>query len=300
MYIFHRKTASISLLLLCALGGPARADGSGSSARSNQLSQERLEKERAQAEVKAHTLPVAEALSAVEQTQAALKALNEHDNAKAKTALDDALAKTDLLVKNQPGLALVPLAAEVRIMDLAVDDQAAKRIAGRAGDLMQRGQIQAARKILATFASEIDLSTMNIPMATYPGAIRAAQRLMSEDKSQAAQGVLMAAMNTLVVVDQSIPIPVVKAQALVDEVHRQESKGKVDRKEADLLLDDASSQLTLAQTLGYGDKKDFDGIESSIKLARADIDKNGKDKSLLARIKTELAELRAKTFGSST
>jgi hypothetical protein len=307
------KNTAISLALLCLLGPGATwasaADSDSPSADNKtpvtqgakapqELVEGRIERERRAAELEAQSEPVAEALSAVKQTQAAVKYLDQNDVAKANTAMETALGKMDLVLTKQPKLALVPVSADVRVLDLAIDDQMAKHVARQAKSLVNDGQLQAARKILRNFASEIDIATLNIPMATYPPAIRVASQLLGQGKPQAAKEVLIVAMSSLVLTERSIPLPVVKAEALVDEVNRQTTSGKVSRVDADQLLDLANSQIALARDLGYETRtQDFASIQTSIKQAKASIDQNLQSKSVVAKLKSDIADLKNRIFG---
>jgi hypothetical protein len=66
-------------------------------------------------------------------------------------------------------------------------------------------------------ASETVVSVSNIPLATYPAAIKDAAKLIDENKTNEAKSALQTALNTQVVTETIIPLPVVLAQASLKE-----------------------------------------------------------------------------------
>jgi YfdX protein len=64
-----------------------------------------------------------------------------------------------------------------------------------------------ARVILYSLTREIRSRTFNLPLATYPDALKEAARLLDEKENQEASNVLLTALNTLVVVDKVTPLP---------------------------------------------------------------------------------------------
>ena len=67
--------------------------------------------------------------------------------------------------------------------------------------------MQKARPIVANLASEIVIETDNLPMATYPAAIKSAARLIDSGKIDDAKAELARALNTLVVTSVAFPLP---------------------------------------------------------------------------------------------
>jgi hypothetical protein len=77
---------------------------------------------------------------------------------------------------------------------------------------MDAGQLREARRLLKNLASETVISVTNIPLATYPDAIKSAVKFIDQNKKDEAKRVLQTALNTQAVTDTIIPLPVVKAQ----------------------------------------------------------------------------------------
>jgi hypothetical protein len=120
---------------------------------------------------------------------------------------------------------------------------------------------------MSGLASETVLSVSSVPLATYPTALKSAAALLGEGKTQQAKAVLQTALNTIVVQDTVIPLPIARAEAAIGQ-----AKGlaeKANRSEADstslhALLTTARSQLRLGQALGYATEKDMDDLLKAV------------------------------------
>jgi soluble cytochrome b562 len=111
-------------------------------------------------------------------------------------------------------------------------------------------------------ASEMVIESINIPLATYPDAIKDIVPLIDKGKIKEAKAALQTALNTLVVVEEAvIPLPVMRAKAMLKEAEalaeNKDRKGEDNKKLTDY-LDDAQTQLKIAEILGYGDNKGFE------------------------------------------
>ena len=272
----------------------SQSDAQATGDRMQQVTQQRIQSEASEASQRPDVQPVAEALSAVQQTQDAVHLLDQNQPDKAKAALVQALGKTDTLLANHPNLALIPLQSEARLSDTSADDATLKQTGNEIKGLVAQGQFQAARPLLRNFASEIDIDIVSLPIATYPNAIREASKLIDQGKIPEAKASLLAALRTLVVAEKAIPLPIIRAQALVDDVSSQADQKKLDKAQADRFLSQASQQLSLAETLGYGTKDDFADLQNSIADAKHKVDQSQQPQSVLAHLKSGLKSLHDK------
>jgi hypothetical protein len=258
------------------------------------LAQDRIERERAEAERKAKTQPIKEAISAIDETRAAILALDQKDGQKASAALERAIGIIEVILAKNPELAQVPLSAEVQIIDFVGDRETVRKMGRQIQALVRDQYYQVARHRLHGFASEINLKTVSLPMSTYPTALRAAARLIGQNKLDDAKADLIAAQTSLMVEERSIPLPLLRAQAILDEVQRQTQQKKMDRRQADRLLADAHEQLVLAEEFRYGSRRqEFNDIEKAIQQVRRDVNRNA---GVLARVVSDLQSLREKIF----
>jgi len=150
---------------------------------------------------------------------------------------------------------------------LIADPGKVVRLRKEASELLTDGQIQAARHLLENLASETVISVHNIPLATYPAAIKKTAQLIDEDKQEEAKKLLWLTLNTLVVTKTVIPLPVLmaeellnKAEALTEKNHRNEEENK----HLSTLLAQAREELKLAQVLGYGTQQDFKNLYAQL------------------------------------
>jgi len=237
---------------------------------------------------------MADATSAIQETQAALKTLDEGKTSQAIAALERATGKLDLILARDPKLELAPAGISVTAYDVQGGLDAVKRVRKAVEDLIDAGRLQEARRMLKDLASETVISVSNIPLATYPDAIKRAVKLIDENRTDDAKRVLQTALNTQVVVDTVIPLPVVKAQEFLktaEELAQKKDRTKDDNDRLKNSFDLANDQLQFAQALGYGTKKDFDTMYQQLAEIREKSADNQSGSGWFAKIKASIAEL---------
>jgi hypothetical protein len=245
-----------------------------------------------QTEDKRKTL-MADATSAIQETQAALKSLDDGDTKNALAALERATGKLDVILARDPTLELAPAGVSVATYDVQGGIDAVNKVRKQAQSLMDAGQIQEARRLLKDLASETVISVANIPLATYPDAIKSAVKFIDQNKKDEAKRVLQAALNTQVVTDTIIPLPVVKAQDALktaEGLAAKKSRTKEDNDRLKASMDEARGQLEFAQVLGYGTKKDFDKLYGQLTEIQDKTADNQFGAGWFAKIKASLAD----------
>jgi hypothetical protein len=204
-----------------------------------------------------------EATTAIRETKNALKALDEKKAKEALAALERASGKLTIILGREPELALAPADVNVVTYDILADISAVKALRDEIEDALDDGRVQQARRLIKNLASETVISVTNIPLATYPDAIKKAAKLIDEEKLDEAKKELQLALNTLVVTDTIIPLPVTTAEKYLKEAETLTEKGDRSKEENERLaelLKDARTELEFAQALGYGSKKDFKNL----------------------------------------
>jgi len=237
---------------------------------------------------------MADATSAIQETQAALKALDEGKTIPAIAALERATGKLDLILARDPNLELAPAGVSVTTYDVQGGLDAVKQVRKEAEDMIEAGRLQEARRLLKNLASETVISVSNIPLATYPDAIKRAVKLMDEKKPDDAKRVLQAALNTQVVIDTVIPLPVVKAEEFLktaEDLAQKKDRTKDDNDRLKTSFDRANDQLQFAQALGYGSKKDFDTMYQQLAEIRDKAADNQSGTGWFAKIKASMSDL---------
>ena len=201
-----------------------------------------------------------DAQSALVQTRIALAALDNGDRKTALSALEQATGKLDLVVSRDPKLALAPIEVNTAILDLYATPDTVKRVANEAGDDLSNGQVQLARLLVTPLASEADTHVVGIPLATYPAAIKAVAPLIDAGKTEQARAALQAALNTVVIETYVIPLPKIRAQALLqqaEQVAANASRTQDDNQKLHGLIEATRTEIQLAEALGYGTKDDY-------------------------------------------
>lgn len=214
---------------------------------------------------------VSEAVTALNDTREALKALDDKDSKKALSILQETTGKLEIILARDPSLKLVPAAVNVSTYSVIATPDDVQKLRDQTKSLLDSGKIQEARHLMMGLASETDINTTNIPLATYPAAIKQAAKLIDEGKTDEAKNVLQAALNTTVMTQTIIPIPVVAAQALLTDAEKlaeKKQRSDEDNKHLSQLLDDAKTSIKFAEALGYGQKKDFEDFYAEIDKIR--------------------------------
>jgi hypothetical protein len=207
-----------------------------------------IEAERQQSQKEAEQSVDQDAIAAIDQTAAAIKAISENNKGEALAAIERATGKINILLARNPSSALIPVDVEVSVIDTApADPKLIDQIVQAATDATKRRALPAARILLASVVSEIRIHITSIPLATYPLALQQAARLLDQGKNQDAGNVLLTALNTLALTDHVIPLPLILAQAAIDAANSQRQN-----KDAALTLLQAARQETdRSRRLGY-------------------------------------------------
>ena len=120
---------------------------------------------------------VSEAQSAVAETQKAIAAIESGDKRKAIKALESATGKLDVVLARNPKLGFVPLESEIDILALAPNDlDTVEEIRKEIKQAIRKDELVKARELLDNLASELRITTVNLPLATYPTAMEEAMQ----------------------------------------------------------------------------------------------------------------------------
>lgn len=218
---------------------------------------------------------VADAVTALQQTETALAALDRKDGKAATAALEAATGKLEIVLARNPHLALAPVDVSVVTHDVLASVDAVNTLRKSAEDALEDGRIQEARHLIDGLASESIVRVSNIPLATYPAAIKSAAALVAQNWFDAAKAVLETALGTIVIEDVVRPLPLARASAAIEEARTlaaNTGRSTADDARIHTLLTNARDQLRLGQALGYASKdqmkdllKTVDAIEDGTK-----------------------------------
>ncbi|MCF3466314.1 heat resistance protein YfdX2 [Stenotrophomonas maltophilia] len=235
-----------------------------------------------------------EAVSALALTKSALAALDGKDAARALATLAEVTGKLELIVAREPTLALAPVDVRTIVHDLFANTETIEAMTDEALDALKHGEVQQARHVLALLASEIVITVTNIPLASYPAAVKAVVPLIDQGKIEEAKAALQAALSTLVETRSVHPLPALRARLLLKRAETlvedgQRSEASNERLET--LLNEARQQLEMAELLGYGKKKDFESMYDELKKIKQKTAGGGGGKGWLDEIKAKLSKL---------
>jgi hypothetical protein len=247
-----------------------------------------IEKQRRDAEQQAEQTLDKEAISAIDETEKAIRAIAENKIDEALAAIERATGKINILLARNPATALIPVSSEVMIIDAAPHDhQLISEVADAVEAAVDDKNYPAARVLLDVLTSEIRVRTYNLPLATYPDALKDAARLLDQNQSKEASRLLLTALNTLVVIDRVIPLPMILAQAAIDEAQSLREK---DKDRAQRLLETARNELDRARELGYlGNDPEYGALNKTISELEKQFRGNEDTASAFTRLKERVA-----------
>ena len=245
---------------------------------------------------------IREAVEVIAQTQALILQLDSIHQENAERIIAELIGKIEILTAAHPELSLLPIDVHSRVNEVITDIHAIKGIVGEAEKAMDKGYYQVARTLLNDLASEIVISTVNLPLATYPQGLKQAAVLIREKRLAEASDLLKKMLNTLVITEQIIPLPVMRAQQYVIEALALDLAKAADREEIIKLLDNADYQLKLAEALGYGKRtKDYKDLYKAIHNIKRSIEGEEAAEAItqsLEKLKEQLSKFRQKHFST--
>ena len=305
----NMKKRLIHALAAVSLGGMLLAaplvgaeQGASKALSQNQNVQASLTKEAGKKADEKRQEIISEAVSALQETFNALKALEGGKKEEALKALANATGKLELVVARDPKLAFAPVDVSMTTFDVLATSQDVIAARKEVIRLLKEGNLPAARELLNSLRSEVVVSVAAIPLATYPDAIKAVTPLIDEGKVEEAKAALEAALSTLVVTRHVIPLPLLRVdEALVIAEVLAEKKDR-DEKENQALenaLNAAEEQLKLSEALGYGTHADYEVLHDQIAEIRKKVSGGKSGTGFFDKLKQSMLRLKADIFGSS-
>ncbi len=239
------------------------------------------------------------AVEAIAHTKNALTALEEERIDDALEALALTTGKLELIVAREPELALAPTDVAIITRDLYATPAAIQMAIDRAEDALANGKVQGARHILDGLGSELVFSVTNLPLATYPDAIKAITPLIDDGKIEEAKQSLHAVLNTLVVTDHIVPLPVLRSEALLEraeELAEKSDRTNAENGELSNKLAAVRNQLEMAELLGYGDDEDFERLYAQLDDIEEKTEDGKSGEGFFDRLKSSMSELWGSIF----
>lgn len=252
----------------------------------------RIQQEMNRQETTALSNRVKEAINVILETQATIRALQKNDTRSALDSLKKAEETLDRLLAGYPDMKQIPVDASVEVINLAAGPDTVKAARKLVKKLVDRGELQQARRILDNLVSEIRVTTVYLPMATFPDAIRNARGLIEQGHTAMARQALEHALSSLVIREHAVPLPVVTAEALISSASAiADSSGGLAIK----MLKNARRQLETARLLGYrvNDSRYKDLLKQIDELQRK-ISKGKKTEADFRKLKKDIRTFKQK------
>lgn len=208
-----------------------------------------------------------EAVDALAETKSALAALDENKIDDALDALAMVTGKLQILVARDPSLGLAPTDVSYSLHDIYSDKKSIEVAIDEAKEALDEGRIQVARTLLDVLASEMVVNVSHLPLATYPDAITAIVPLIDAGKLQEAKKALQSALNTQVVKEYVIPMPVIRAGLYLDlaeDLAEREERSEEDNTNLNDYLAAAKKHLEMSEVLGYGNQETYSNLYAQL------------------------------------
>ena len=247
-----------------------------------------VEKERKQAEEDAGRSLDQHAIAAIAETQLAIDAIASNRTDMALQAIEQATGKINVLLARDPATGLIPVSVRVEVIDTAPNDtKTIKDLARQVSTAIAAKDYPAARVVLDTLTSEIRVRTYNVPLGTYPDALKEAARLLDQKKNQDASNVLLTALNTLLAVDRVTPLPLVFAREALDAAKGQSQS---DKAAAQTLVQTAKNQIERAKELGYAAQApEYADLSADVSTLERQLKGNSDAGSVFAKLEDKLS-----------
>ena len=236
-----------------------------------------------------------DAFDVVNSTKDAITSIADSSYVDAKDFIEKGIGKAEALTTLNPELSFAPIDFNIRTHDLVSDISSIKKIGDMAEEALEDGKIQEAAQLLDGLKSEIEIETYRLPIATYPVALKQALVLAKEEKYAEASTLLNATLNTIVVEKNRIPLPLIRAEHILQKLDETIQEKDFDQDLAKQLLDNATYELKFAKTLGYGERdKEFKELNDAVKeIGKVIKDTSNTDeKGLLKNLRTKLKKFK--------
>ena len=279
-----RKVLLSSLVALSLLGTQAVALEANASTKA--VSASAVTKAKKAAQTKSSEVKVVkEAVESVKLVSEVLAALDANQKDKAIKLLEKAIGKIEVVLSNPKAPALIPIDSKVIVQQFVGTAYDAQNAVITSIALLEKQRVQDARRIVTALVDEIDLITVNLPLATYPLALKEAAKYLHDNKIDEAKRVLAATLHTFVNVTVVTPIGILEAETLIEAASKI---AKTDKKLALSHLAQAKAALKRAEALGYTSRSDV--TYKMLNEAIAKVEKEIKGENKPAKLFKELLE----------
>jgi len=236
---------------------------------------------------------VKEAIESLKYAQTAVLALEHNDAKTAKESIEKALGKLEVIMAAKNAPKVLPIDNIIKVQEFLGTANDVKKAVKTTEELLEKGRVQEARMVLMPLVSEIDITTVSLPLATYPDALKLAASYIHDKKYDKAKEVLYIALSTFVNDTQIVPIPLLES---VDLITAASKIAKENKQLALTYLDAADDALDLAEALGYVSESEttYKMLHEQIEAVRKEVKGKNKAEKLFDALIEKLKEFKAK------
>jgi len=252
----------------------------------------------ATANAKSHQVKlVQEAIASLKLAAKALNALNQNKPEEAKKDIELALGKLESILASEKAPKLLPIDSRIVVKNFAGTAEDVERTIEVVKDLLDKGRVQEAADLLITLQSEIDIIVVNLPLASYPDALKLASKYIIDNQIEKAKEVLRVALSTFTEVEYVIPIPIVNALELISTASQI---AKTNKEQALKHLEYASEELKKAEKLGYISSSDvtYKQLQELIEKTEKEIKGPNKAEKLFKELIEKLKDFKSKILST--
>ena len=237
---------------------------------------------------------------ALESLKLSAKAIQEIDNKKideAKKSVQDALGKLESILASEKTPKLLPIDSQMVVKNFIGTSKDVKMVLDKVKKLLDSGKVQEAGELLISLQSEIDVTTVSLPLVSYPDALKLASKYLIENQASKAKGVLAIALNTFVSDEQIIPIPLVNSLKLVSVASKI---AKEDKEQALKHLEWAKDELHKTKALGYvsSSSTTYKQIDELIENIEKEVKGDNKAEKLFKELGEKIKEFKEKILST--
>ncbi len=238
-----------------------------------------------------------EAVKIVENSSKIIELLDKKQKDDALSLIETNIGKLEILLKEYPEISFLPVSVEARVIETITYLDLIKKDKELAKSLIEKGYLQDARHLLEGMVSEINIQEKNLPLITYPDALSMAAVLTKKGEFDKAKNVIQEALNALIIKENIIPLPLVRAQVILKKVLAMLKEKDIQKDKILRYVGVADYEITVAEELGYGKRgEEFKDIHDRIKEIKQKISENQESKGLLNELMKKINNFKEKIF----
>jgi len=240
---------------------------------------------------------VQEALESLKLSAKAVDELNKNKVEEAKKSVELALGKLESILASEHAPKLLPIENQIIVKNFIGTANDVANALAEVKTLLNLGKVQEAGELLISLQSELDITTISLPLASYPDALKLASKYLIEKHPAKAKHVLEIALHTFAQDEQIIPIPLINAVELVAVAS---NIAKDDKEQALKHLAMAKDELKKAELLGYvsSSTTTYKQLEELIEKTEKEVKGPNKAEKLFKELGEKLSEFKNKILST--